>query len=248
MPRGSGLTVSRASPGAGPVDHIAFNASDYEALRARARAPRRRRRSATRSPTADRASCSSRIPNGVRIEINVKTQRFPKRGRAMSATETTTAGRRTTPPFRADHVGSLLRPPELMRAREEFAAGRISADELRAVEDEADPRRRQDAGGRRAPVGDRRRVPPRDLAHGLHLPARRGRAAAPGGHHGPVPQRRRRHRVQAGVDPHRREDPRSSTRSSGTTSNSWTRLATARPRRSSRSRRRAWSTTAAARR
>jgi 5-methyltetrahydropteroyltriglutamate--homocysteine methyltransferase len=55
----------------------------------------------------------------------------------MSTTETMTAGRRTTPPFRADHVGSLLRPPELMRAREEFTAGRISADQLRGIEDEA---------------------------------------------------------------------------------------------------------------
>jgi 5-methyltetrahydropteroyltriglutamate--homocysteine methyltransferase len=45
--------------------------------------------------------------------------------------------RRTEPPFRADHVGSLLRPPELLRAREEFAQSRISADDLRGVEDEA---------------------------------------------------------------------------------------------------------------
>ena len=44
---------------------------------------------------------------------------------------------RTTPPFRADHVGSLLRPPELLAARDDFAAGRIDADQLRAVEDEA---------------------------------------------------------------------------------------------------------------
>src|SRR3979409_2440194 len=44
---------------------------------------------------------------------------------------------RTTPPFRADHVGSLLRPPELLRAREDRAQGRISAAELRAIEDEA---------------------------------------------------------------------------------------------------------------
>ncbi len=44
---------------------------------------------------------------------------------------------RTIPPFRADHVGSLLRPPELLRARDDFAAGRISAGELRAAEDEA---------------------------------------------------------------------------------------------------------------
>jgi 5-methyltetrahydropteroyltriglutamate--homocysteine methyltransferase len=44
---------------------------------------------------------------------------------------------RDTPPFRADHVGSLLRPPELARARADFKAGRIDGDELRAVEDEA---------------------------------------------------------------------------------------------------------------
>lgn len=41
------------------------------------------------------------------------------------------------PPFRADHVGSLLRPPAVARARERFAQGAIDADELRAVEDEA---------------------------------------------------------------------------------------------------------------
>ena len=44
---------------------------------------------------------------------------------------------RTKPPFRADHVGSLLRPPALLRAREDAAAGRITADELHTVEDEA---------------------------------------------------------------------------------------------------------------
>ena len=44
---------------------------------------------------------------------------------------------RNTPPFRADHVGSLLRPPELLEAREDFAEERISAEELRGVEDEA---------------------------------------------------------------------------------------------------------------
>jgi 5-methyltetrahydropteroyltriglutamate--homocysteine methyltransferase len=44
---------------------------------------------------------------------------------------------RTKPPFRADHVGSLLRPPELIAARADAAAGRITANELRAVEDEA---------------------------------------------------------------------------------------------------------------
>jgi 5-methyltetrahydropteroyltriglutamate--homocysteine methyltransferase len=44
---------------------------------------------------------------------------------------------RTVPPFRADHVGSLLRPPELARARGEHAAGRIGAAELRVAEDDA---------------------------------------------------------------------------------------------------------------
>src|ERR1700740_3260190 len=43
---------------------------------------------------------------------------------------------RTSPPFRADHVGSLLRPPRLLQARDDFAAGRITAADLRAVEDE----------------------------------------------------------------------------------------------------------------
>ena len=44
---------------------------------------------------------------------------------------------RETPPFRADHVGSLLRPPALLEARTSAASGTITADELRAVEDEA---------------------------------------------------------------------------------------------------------------
>ncbi len=44
---------------------------------------------------------------------------------------------RDTPPYRADHVGSLLRPPALLRAREEHAAGRLGAGELRAIEDDA---------------------------------------------------------------------------------------------------------------
>ena len=49
----------------------------------------------------------------------------------------TATGRRTMPPFRADHVGSLLRPSQLLQARDDAAAGRIDADELRAREDDA---------------------------------------------------------------------------------------------------------------
>jgi 5-methyltetrahydropteroyltriglutamate--homocysteine methyltransferase len=45
--------------------------------------------------------------------------------------------RRSQPPFRADHVGSLLRPPELLRARADHAAGKITAEQLRGVEDDA---------------------------------------------------------------------------------------------------------------
>ena len=44
---------------------------------------------------------------------------------------------RPFPPFRADHVGSLLRPPELLRARADFKSGRIDAEALREAEDEA---------------------------------------------------------------------------------------------------------------
>ncbi|MGB6538685.1 MAG: 5-methyltetrahydropteroyltriglutamate--homocysteine S-methyltransferase [Xanthobacteraceae bacterium] len=44
---------------------------------------------------------------------------------------------RTKPPFRADHVGSLLRPAALKAARERHARGEITAAELKAVEDRA---------------------------------------------------------------------------------------------------------------
>jgi 5-methyltetrahydropteroyltriglutamate--homocysteine methyltransferase len=68
---------------------------------------------------------------------------------------------RTSPPFRADHVGSLLRPPELLKAREDFADGRIDADQLRAVEDEAIRdvvRMQEDVGLQSATDGEFRRA------------------------------------------------------------------------------------------
>jgi 5-methyltetrahydropteroyltriglutamate--homocysteine methyltransferase len=67
---------------------------------------------------------------------------------------------RTTPPFRADHVGSLLRPAHLLQAREDHAAGRIDADELREIEDEAIRevvRRQEDVGLRGITDGEFRR-------------------------------------------------------------------------------------------
>jgi 5-methyltetrahydropteroyltriglutamate--homocysteine methyltransferase len=39
------------------------------------------------------------------------------------------------PPFRAEHIGSLLRPPGLLAARQAAEAGRLSAEGLRAEED-----------------------------------------------------------------------------------------------------------------
>ncbi|HEY2260284.1 MAG TPA: hypothetical protein VGH45_11255, partial [Solirubrobacteraceae bacterium] len=71
------------------------------------------------------------------------------------------AGRRTKPPFRADHVGSLLRPGKLLRARDEHAAGRMADEDLRAVEDEAIDdvvRMQRDVGLQSATDGEFRRA------------------------------------------------------------------------------------------
>jgi 5-methyltetrahydropteroyltriglutamate--homocysteine methyltransferase len=42
---------------------------------------------------------------------------------------------RSKPPFRADHVGSLIRPQELREARQAYLEGRVAAPELSAIED-----------------------------------------------------------------------------------------------------------------
>ena len=68
---------------------------------------------------------------------------------------------RTGPPFRADHVGSLLRPPRLLCARDDFAAGRIDAEELRGIEDDAIReivRKQHDVGLQSATDGELRRA------------------------------------------------------------------------------------------
>src|SRR6266700_1953756 len=59
------------------------------------------------------------------------------RGTRPSSGYAATMSTDARPPFRADHVGSLLRPPGLLRARDDFAAGRIGAEDLRAIEDAA---------------------------------------------------------------------------------------------------------------
>jgi 5-methyltetrahydropteroyltriglutamate--homocysteine methyltransferase len=68
---------------------------------------------------------------------------------------------RTSPPFRADHVGSLLRPPALKEARAARERGEIDADALRAVEDreiEAVIRRQEAIGLQSVSDGEFRRA------------------------------------------------------------------------------------------
>ncbi|HEY1966511.1 MAG TPA: 5-methyltetrahydropteroyltriglutamate--homocysteine S-methyltransferase [Pseudonocardia sp.] len=67
----------------------------------------------------------------------------------------------TEPPFRADHVGSLLRPPGLLAARAEHARGELTAEGLRAAEDRAIAEvvaAQEDIGLRAATDGEFRRT------------------------------------------------------------------------------------------
>jgi 5-methyltetrahydropteroyltriglutamate--homocysteine methyltransferase len=68
---------------------------------------------------------------------------------------------RTRPPFRADHVGSLLRPKKLHEARAARAKGTISAEQLRQAEDESirdAVRLQEEAGLKVATDGEFRRT------------------------------------------------------------------------------------------
>jgi 5-methyltetrahydropteroyltriglutamate--homocysteine methyltransferase len=67
----------------------------------------------------------------------------------------------TRAPFRADEVGSLLRPAELKQARADRAAGRIGADKLREVEDRCIRdvvRKQEEVGLKAATDGEFRRA------------------------------------------------------------------------------------------
>jgi hypothetical protein len=108
--RGGGEQRERETKG-----EAALHAGSFESI---ARFSRRlRRRQCGHSPTA-----------GERLPIMA-----PSLPRPREATMTT----RTQPPFRADHVGSFLRPKRLLDARERRAKGEITAEQLRAVEDDA---------------------------------------------------------------------------------------------------------------
>src|ERR1700747_211005 len=68
---------------------------------------------------------------------------------------------RTSPPFRADHVGSLLRPPALKDARAKRERNEITADALRAIEDreiEKAIRKQEEIGLKLATDGEFRRA------------------------------------------------------------------------------------------
>jgi methionine synthase II (cobalamin-independent) len=77
-----------------------------------------------------------------------------KDGADMTASSNTAAvakqfSKRAKPPFRADHVGSLLRPKHLLEARDKLDKGEITAAELHRIEDEAIRRavkRQEDVG------------------------------------------------------------------------------------------------------
>ena len=152
---------------------------------------------------------------------------------------------RTRPPFRADHVGSLLRPPELLEAREAHAAGRLDDDGLKQAEDEAIRdvvRMQEEAGLRSVTDGEFRRASwHMDFIYSLD-----GVSKAPGNLSVQF------HNAEGDIEftpaalhidgklgvSRRRSSPRRSSSSSRSRASG--------RRRSSRSRRRAWSTTAAA--
>ena len=166
---------------AGPVDHIAFSAADYEAADA-ARAhgvppcatPSRAARASCSSTT--RTACGSRSTSNEEADGRPQTARrrrprraaVPRRPRRQPAAPAGAAARPRGVRGRADH-----RRASCARSRTTRSATWSSMQQRR-----------------RAAVGDRRRVPPRVVAHGLHLPARRDREGARR-HQGPVPQRAR---------------------------------------------------------
>jgi 5-methyltetrahydropteroyltriglutamate--homocysteine methyltransferase len=82
-------------------------------------------------------------------------------GDDVPAQDAKTAMPRTKPPFRADHVGSLLRPAALKEARGKRERGEITAEELKTIEDreiETVIRKQEAAGLRSVTDGEFRRA------------------------------------------------------------------------------------------
>jgi 5-methyltetrahydropteroyltriglutamate--homocysteine methyltransferase len=77
-----------------------------------------------------------------------------------TATAAEQFSKRIRPPFRADHVGSLLRPKHLLEARDKLDKGQIIAAELRRIEDDAirhAVKRQEDVGLKSITDGEFRR-------------------------------------------------------------------------------------------
>ena len=69
--------------------------------------------------------------------------------------------KRTTPPFRADQVGSYLRTPAITEARAKRDKGQISAADLKKVEDQEIPKvikKQEEVGLQCATDGEYRRM------------------------------------------------------------------------------------------
>lgn len=77
--------------------------------------------------------------------------------------------KRTNAPFRLDVVGSFLRPEAIKEARTAFAAGTITADELKAVEDRCITELVENELAAGLQWRHRRGVPPQLLAPGFHV-------------------------------------------------------------------------------
>src|SRR5487761_138957 len=90
---------------------------------------RRRGRTARAARAGGMAGLLVRRPADDRRNVYQVIEKLPVRENAMAKT--------TQPPFRADQVGSLLRPPELHAARERAAQGTITKAQLREIEDRA---------------------------------------------------------------------------------------------------------------
>ena len=106
--------------------------------------------------------------------------------------------RKPTAPFRADHVGSLLRPAALKEARAKHAKGEIDAAAASRGRGSRDREDHQEAGGDRAEARDRRRVAALLVAiRFLQGPRRRRNLLDRQGHH--VRRRRDQGRERAHV-------------------------------------------------
>ena len=128
-------------------------------------APLRRRLVRSRPPTC-RARSGHHVASGCHgpgRELHRPALRTPRRNLMT----------RTTPPFRADHVGSLLRPASLKDARARRERGEISADDLHRRRECRHRAPHRATGRRRTAQRHRRRIPPRHVA--LRFPGTAGR-------------------------------------------------------------------------